>query len=727
MSVASHTWSVARQRADDMLGVLVAAAVIVLLASGQLTLASVWQGHPVALTGLGLFTLALCRALTREFGGEATGSAAGWRSAAREFELGLLLITGVYVLVSISGGPRSFLYPLVYALVSFLLIVHRNRAVAVAWVLAACSLEWLVVHSVTPVRYAIFGYHVTFIVFFAAGNMLVISGLIRRLRGEHERHVQGEVARMHQDARDFRLTAAELPREGGRVRRAEEETRRSQGAVQAVHDQLRYTLDLVRCAMRSQTCALVWLRDDDQLILKEVATQSDRIRARPELAGAGLLATAMREHGVLSLQGLGGRRIPPYYDEGAAISDLCAVPVLEGDTLRGILCADRSDGEPYEVREGQMLQQAAGQVQRIIEQERVLAAVERGKYEQEQFYAASERLNSALTLDDVYDRCFDAMGAIAPYDLAVLTAYDERSDTHRVRAVRLGASEDTSSSWAVAAAALEGRRLVGSATLVGMAVKNRYHMPAVRQRGLGETVVFDDTVKLDEARSLLVLPLLHGERVLGTVTVASRRDGQYSAQVRDMLRVIGHQVAVSLQNARMYRAMEERATTDGLTGLTNHRAFQDRFEQLHALAERTGQIFAIILIDIDHFKHVNDTYGHPTGDVVLKRVSAVLASRARKVDVVARYGGEEFVLILPDTDGEGAALHANRLREEIAAQTMLSEHGNFHVSMSMGVAEFPADGTQRESLIEKADRALYYCKEHGRNRVVRWCDVKSCR
>ncbi|MFY0538547.1 GGDEF domain-containing protein [Nannocystis pusilla] len=165
--------------------------------------------------------------------------------------------------------------------------------------------------------------------------------------------------------------------------------------------------------------------------------------------------------------------------------------------------------------------------------------------------------------------------------------------------------------------------------------------------------------------------------------------------------------------------MEERATTDGLTGLTNHRAFQERLAQIHALAERTGRNFSLILTDIDHFKKVNDTYGHPIGDAVLKRVAAVFAGRARKVDIVARYGGEEFVLVLPDTDAEGAAIFANKLREEVAAQTMTSDQGPFAVTISMGVAEYPTDGHATAELIERADQALYHCKHNGRNCVTR--------
>ena len=159
------------------------------------------------------------------------------------------------------------------------------------------------------------------------------------------------------------------------------------------------------------------------------------------------------------------------------------------------------------------------------------------------------------------------------------------------------------------------------------------------------------------------------------------------------------------------------------SSVSNHRAFQERYENLHALCDRTDQRFSVILTDIDHFKSVNDTYGHPVGDAVLKRVAAVFESSARKVDIVARYGGEEFVIVLPDTDGPGAKLFADRLREEGAAQVMTSEHGDFNVTLSMGVATFPDDGRARQELVDRADQALYYCKEHGRNRVTRWTEL----
>jgi two-component system cell cycle response regulator len=753
MTVLARTFYRARKQATEWWGLLVAVAFAYLLAMGLFSAKRLWAGDLLVLSGLAIYAATLTRAILRELG-PVTGESRrrlGVLESGHELELGLLLVTGAYILIVATGGLASFLYPLVYALCSFLLIVNKRRWVAGASLAAACVLELLVGYA--SARAGLEGHwgtvamHLTYLLFFAAGNMLVLSSLARRLRGQHEHSVSAELARIRQEARDFRLIASQLPLASRAARsREEEELRMAQGAVHAVHEQLFFTIDLLCVSLELHTAALLWIENDDderkpgerkdtrktpRLVIKEMATSSEMVRENPTIESPGVLAAVLRDPKPLRLKSLGGRRIPPYYQGPEPVTDLCAVPLADGKAVRGFLCADRIDDRPFTDQEQAALVKAASQCLRIIEQERAFAAVERGKYEQEQFYRASELLNQALTLEDVYSRTFAALSAMAPYELAVITRHDAGAGIHEVLAVRCHEqlskqpelSEKDVQHWQALAEHLAGQRFRDGVCLVSMAVKNRHHMPANGEYPDTSVAVFDKASKLDKARSVLVLPLVRGEQVLGTVTLVSSRPKAYPPAAREMLRVISHQVGVSLQNARMYQSMELRATTDGLTGLTNHRAFQERLEQLHALAERSGQKFAIILTDIDHFKSVNDTYGHPVGDQVLKRVAAIFAQRARKVDIVARYGGEEFVIVLPDTDGEGAAVFANRLREEIAAQTVASENGSFSVTLSLGVAEYPTDGRDRHELIEKADQALYYCKEHGRNRVTRVAEL----
>jgi len=161
-------------------------------------------------------------------------------------------------------------------------------------------------------------------------------------------------------------------------------------------------------------------------------------------------------------------------------------------------------------------------------------------------------------------------------------------------------------------------------------------------------------------------------------------------------------------------SLEELATQDGLTCLFNHRAFQERLKTEWNLAKRYGHSLSVVMLDVDHFKQYNDTYGHPAGDTILKHVASILRDHARTVDMAARYGGEEFAMILPNTDSEGALVLAERLRSAI--ETACWEYRA--VTASFGVATVTEPMLDRSELISAADAALYRSKKTGRNRVT---------
>ena len=171
---------------------------------------------------------------------------------------------------------------------------------------------------------------------------------------------------------------------------------------------------------------------------------------------------------------------------------------------------------------------------------------------------------------------------------------------------------------------LRGLTFKDNASLVAMVVKNKHYLPAGGELRDRSIPVYSRRIKLKGVESLLVQPLICADEAIGTFTLASRRPHAFGKDAREMLGVIANQVAVSLENAKMYKQMETMATTDGLTGLLNHRTFQVRLADLLGRSERHGLKLAIILTDIDHFKKVNDTYGHPVGDEVLRRVAKVL-------------------------------------------------------------------------------------------------------
>jgi diguanylate cyclase (GGDEF)-like protein len=387
---------------------------------------------------------------------------------------------------------------------------------------------------------------------------------------------------------------------------------------------------------------------------------------------------------------------------------------MEDGHLRGVLCADRHDGPPFSERDEMLLIGASEQLLRAIRSERVFAAVERSKYEHERFFAALSQLNRALTAPEVCQTTFESAREFCEFDFAAVTLFDRAARRHTVLAT-----------FGQVPPGLDGLSFADNAGIVAMVVKNRHFLPAGGELRDKDALIYTKKQRLSGMESLLCLPLVCADEALGSLTVAARRPRAFGKDKREMLGVLANHVAVSLMNAQMYGRMEEMATTDGLTGLVNHRTFQERIGEMLARADRTSGRQALLLTDIDHFKKVNDTYGHPTGDVVLKGVAQVVRDCVRKVDVAARYGGEEFAVVLEGTDLQGARQLAERIRQEVGKQVFQSEKGPFSCTLSLGIAVYPDDGKDAKTLIADADQALYHAKHSGRNRAVAYAELAA--
>jgi two-component system cell cycle response regulator len=231
-------------------------------------------------------------------------------------------------------------------------------------------------------------------------------------------------------------------------------------------------------------------------------------------------------------------------------------------------------------------------------------------------------------------------------------------------------------------------------------------------------VVFDNKTAMKGLSALKILPLKVGDRVLGTLVAGSRRRHTLGEDAVRMLEVLALQVAQSILRAQLFDQMERMATTDGLTGLYNHRYFQERLEALLAQARRYGRKLSLVVVDVDHFKQVNDKHGHPAGDQVLRSVAQMISKQARDTDMVARYGGEEFAVILPETDTKGAKVIAERIRIAVQGNTFEFEGGTLKATISLGIATCPDHAKDKAGLVERADQCLYFAKRNGRNRSV---------
>jgi diguanylate cyclase (GGDEF)-like protein len=263
--------------------------------------------------------------------------------------------------------------------------------------------------------------------------------------------------------------------------------------------------------------------------------------------------------------------------------------------------------------------------------------------------------------------------------------------------------------------------------------------PLEQMASTGTVAGLEEAVRAAEARVLetgepceatvdgmaaLSHPMRRGDdahaRVSGVVSVA-RRDHAFSVAERELFHYLAEQAAVSIENVGLHETVERQAVTDELTGLFNRRRFQEAMATEVERSKRFGQPVGLVLLDLDDFKNVNDTYGHQQGDLVLREVARVLRETSREIDEPARYGGEELAVVLPGTDLEGAYNLAERVRagiEELALP-LLDGDGILRVTASFGVATLPASADDMRDLVAAADEALYRAKRAGKNRTVR--------
>lgn len=617
------------------------------------------------------------------------------------FELGALLLVGVQALVQLRGGAASELYPLTYVAVAFGASFANGRAGVSIVVFAAVldfAISFLAEQITDPLVLAA---HAFFILSFGALNLVFTRAEITRVRRRSELELQAQREKVRDETRLFRLVA---PASDG----LRDEERLYQTSVQEVHQALYHTVALLHGSLGLHTCVLLMpAPDGERLQIIELVTSSTDIAEGPFSLGSGAVGAAVRRQLTTSLQQIrSGYRGLCYYRGPAQVRSFLAVPVLENGHFRAVLCADRLEDRPFTPEEEEILRNSTSQILRSVENERVFVQLERSKRQQEILYRGSRALSTALNEDAVMEVGLATAAEIAPHDFAAITEYQTEGRRHIVRRAAGERALD-----------FQGLRFRDNASLTAMVVKNKHYLPYRGDFDAKQQILFTKKARLKAMASLLVLPLVVREEPIGTLIVAAKSAEAFGTSAREVLQALANQLAVAIANARSVRLLEERATTDGLTGCLNKRAFLAQMEQKILAAQRFQRKLSLIVTDLDHFKAVNDTYGHASGDQVLRELGRVLRRVKRETDLVARFGGEEFCVLCEETDARGARLLAERVREELANAEVITELGPLKVTASLGVATFPDDATTAEALFAQGDKALYAAKNRGRNQV----------
>ena len=298
-------------------------------------------------------------------------------------------------------------------------------------------------------------------------------------------------------------------------------------------------------------------------------------------------------------------------------------------------------------------------------------------------------LSSDLRLDEVMDKIVEnALEALPGKDFAIVTVPDDADDADDAECQRssgLGpGGRRRLASWVVESGALDAPLAVDD-----LAAEEDLERLAMRAHGHGFAQLRSE-------------PLAPGGRRLGALVALAPEGELFEDYDVEILSLYAEQAGIALSNAQLFQQLVEHATEDALTGLPNRREFESLLRRELERSSRYGEIFSLVMLDLDGFKSVNDTRGHGAGDTLLREVASTVRETCRTADVAARFGGDEFALILPETDQYAAAALCERLRVEV--ETLGP------VSLSWGVAEYPTHGTRRSDLLRGADAAMYASK-----------------
>lgn len=386
-------------------------------------------------------------------------------------------------------------------------------------------------------------------------------------------------------------------------------------------------------------------------------------------------------------------------------SELC-VPMKVGDRVIGVINAESRRRVAFKQSDERLMMTFAGQLATAIEKIRLVEAEHRWVEALEALRTTmtniSAELESEKLLQTIVERAVDLVGATGGH-LGLRQANDDE--------IEIVVSHNM------------GRESVGKRFTLGEGVIGQVAKTCVPlivpdyQTWEGRSNEF----AASPSHGVLAAPLLAGRHLVGVISISdvdpTRR---FTGSDLRLLNMFAQQAAIAVENARLFREIQHLAITDPLTGLFNRRYFFDLAQREIDRAGRYGRQLAVLMVDLDHFKEVNDLYGHAAGDEVLRKVGNRLAEALRKTDILGRYGGEEFAVVLPETARAGAKLVAEKLRECIHDRSIATPHALITMTASVGIGFHDERCAGLDELMDRADRALYEAKRTGRDRVCVW-------
>jgi diguanylate cyclase (GGDEF)-like protein len=548
------------------------------------------------------------------------------------------------------------------------------------------------------------------------GWAALVLAVNQALRGEKRRlsAALAELARVHHGIDHLQDGHSEFPTAapGTGLRQVSEQGRRSRQAERA-EELDRWLAGLVGAARASLDAHAVLCFDFDREREKAYLRAAD---GPPALVRDSVLDLASDPFAFLiergeSFYATDFKRLLwslPYYSGEVKIGTLLAVPVRTAGVVRGALVIDKLEVQALGGEEPALAQSFAGLVAEAMGQLRAAASREDVGTEFKAVYDVSRQIANLTDPVTIRIRLLSCARELVPHDGAAIVLSDKAQTRYVV---------ENAEGWATE---YEGRE-------VGMLERT---WTAWLLKSDESSLLLDDlqggrermpVLVLDEggarSESMLAVALRTQQKTIGALMLTGKR-GTFDSASQRVLSIVANQAAGALHAGQLIEHNHNAAIHDALTGLHNRRAFNENLERAVAREDRQGGHFALLLLDIDRFKKLNDTYGHPAGDAALRNTAQLLTHHVRKSDLAARFGGEEFAVLLASTELVGAQHVAEKVRAEVERGRLVYDGARIGVTVSIGIAVWPDDGRDGASLVAAADRALYAAKEGGRNRVI---------
>jgi len=384
------------------------------------------------------------------------------------------------------------------------------------------------------------------------------------------------------------------------------------------------------------------------------------------------------------------------------VRSLVVLPLIASKTKLGAIILAFADDHHFLDEEISVCEQAASLIALAFEKFRILELTQQRAVASETLRKAGTVITEALETPETVNRILDQLKEVISYDTASVQLLD-------------GSELEI----------IGGSGFADLGAVIGMRFPIPGNNPNTAVIETGKPLLLSEVGDVyaefkkkphDHIHSWLGVPLIFQERVIGLLAIDSSEPNRFAHEDISLVSAFANQVAVALENARTYEEAQTQAITDSLTGVYNRRALFQIGEFEFTRARRIDRPFCAVMLDIDHFKRVNDHYGHAAGDQALRRLAERCKSGTRGIDLIVRYGGEEFVILLPETPLEAGRILAERLRASVENEPFLTEAGPLRITISLGVAE-AGEADTLTSLIERADAALYNAKRAGRNCV----------